>query len=624
MPGSLLDLLAVGLVVVVLRARPQVVLGVLAAAILLVPGPLVVPHTGTSFLTLQHVLVLAGLGRLVLDLLDGSVSRSDLRLTRVHAALLLLLAVAFLGGIAFAAGSGPLGAAGFRLADLADALGFFTVCLVLTRRVGASTALSAAGLGLLLGAAVAAAEHLTSVSYGHVLFSRLPAQQSQSAAFPLSLRGGQLRVRAGAEFALQFAWIVVAMTPALLVTALRRRGGLWFASVGAALAVLVVYWSYSRSALLAAAVAVCLTAALARQRLLAALGALGGLLALGGYLLVPSIAGHLNSSVDTGSIAIRSLRLAPVMELASHHPFRGAGLGQLITSGFPTTDEAFLLEYVELGVLGVLALTIALLVALTETARSLLVSEREDRLVAAACFVGVLAFVVSCFTYDAATLVQGAHSLWLLVAVATVLGEQRLGRRVVQPRGPLVRRAVAGGLVGLVAGLVTFALAPEHTAQRAVFTTLPLPREAISGYDNVFFAQRLINTVCGAVTTAALPHVSVDCTDTFGAAGVGQWRVQAGTPAALANAVNQLTELARDRAGILYLHVAPLEHPRTGRDSWAVTAPVWACLGLAFLVTLLWPTRRLAPVPEQPPTGRDLAPRPSALEQRAVLVAEGP
>lgn len=601
-------LVGVLLALVVLRARPFVVLCLFATAIFLLPGPLLVPYTGANYLTYHHVLTLAGLARLVLGRVDGSVRRRDLTVTAPQVALLGLVLVAFVGGIVLAE-AGPLGAASFRFVDLLDQLGYLTVVVVLARQVGGRAVLEAAAIGLLAGIVIATLEHLTGHSWGRLLFRPFPNGNGVSAAFPLAERGGSLRVRAGTEFALEFAWLVVALAPALVLVALRRGGVLAAGAVSVA-CVAVVYWSFTRTALVAVVVVIALTALLSRSKVLIAGAAVGAAAAGIAYETVPSVAAHLSTSTASGSVLVRGQRLAPAMEVASRHPFRGTGLGQLITSGFPTTDQAFLLEYVELGVVGVVALVVVLLAALHLCARAAFA--QVDREVAVAGCLGALAFIASCFAYDAGTLVQGTHSLWFVVAGCAAVP---LPRAAAPRPGRLLVGAGLAGAVGLLAGTLITAVAPSHTAVRAYFTTVPLQVEGQLTFDPVTNAGYLINTTCGAMTAASLPGVTVDCSDSFGAAGVGTLRIQAPTPFDLDVAVRTLTELARDTAGVRYLQVIPRDLPATGQDTWVRTAPVWVALAAAGLTALLWPAGpRPGPVPPPPASG--IAPWPAVPARR--------
>lgn len=619
--AALYALAAIALVLVVLRARPGAVLAVYAVAVLAIPGPLQVPYTGATYFTFQHVLTMAGLARLLLGRLERSLPPRLAAWTVPQSALLALVVVAVVGGVALAPDAGPLGFAGARVADLLDELGFLTVAIVLARQTSARTVLSACALGLLVGIAIATVEHLTGSSWGRLLFRPFPLGSNVSAAFPLSERAGTLRVRAGTEFALQFAWVVVTFAPALVVAAL-RVGGRWAAPLAFAaggLSFLAVYWSFSRSALGALLVVLALTYVLLGRRELVV--GTGVVLAVGAvaYAFLPGLQARFAAASGAGSLAVRGQRLAPAFEVASRHPFRGAGLGQLIATGVPTIDQSLLLDYLELGVIGAVALGVVLASALQVSLRVVLRAPRDDRDLAVAAALGVAAFVASAMAYDAAVLLQSNHAFLLVLAAAVCLDSPAAAPAPVRRR---VVRAVAAGAAGLLVGTVVFALAPTHAAQRATFTTLSAAQESALTYDPVTSANNLRTTVCESVTTARLAGVDVDCTDRFGAAGEGFLRIQAANEFALARAQRELTDRAR-ASGVLFLRLHPLEAPRTGRDTWAATAPVWmALLALGLTALLRLPGLRRGHAP--PPGERGAPASPPAQRRPARVVAPGP
>jgi hypothetical protein len=590
MAGALFDLLAVLLVLTILRARPAVVLAILGASLLLVPGPLIVPHAHTTLLTFPHLITLAGAARLVLTRLDRTTTKEHLRVTQVQVALLVLLVVAAVVGVALSPATGPLGAAPGRLVDVLDHLVFVTVALVLTRQTSPTTTIRAMALGLGLGVAVTLLEHITGRSYGHTIFSAV-GDLHQSAAFPLSLRDGSPRVRAGTEFALQYAWIAAMLTPALLLMAW-RRGGAPLAAAAAALTGLSVYWSFSRTALAATTVILLVTSAVLARR--AWPWVLGTVTVLGGatVLLSQSVQDHLNPNTDIGSVHERTRRLSTVMDVVSHHPFRGVGLGELTLSGFSTTDFAFLIAYVEMGVIGLVAVSACLAFALKSVAPALRTTDATLRDEGVVVVAAVVAFIASTFTYDAFTLIQGTHALWLAVAAGVVLVERRAPAAVaLRWSNRVMGRAIAGAGMGLFLGLIVFEVAPSHTATQAYFTVLDQGEETRDPYDPLSPAQRFINTICTIADVTAATDIKVTCADTFGAAGVGQLRIQAPNSFALRQAVADLENTVHTTARLTSFRLLTTEAPRTGRDSWARTAPVWLALSGAVVALLLSPQR---------------------------------
>jgi hypothetical protein len=589
MPGALVDALAVALVVVVMTARPRVVLGVLVFTTLIVPPTLVVPHTHSVYVTFAHVMALAGLARVIALRLQGGLRPGALRMTPMHYAFAVVIMISFVIGVAFVVAPTPVPAAGLRLATLFDQLAFFVVALALVRQIGdVRFALQVLAAGGLVTAAIAIGEHVTGHAYGHWLFSRLPDQQRTDAASLLQPRSGQLRVRAGTEFALELGWIALMLLPAVIATALRHRGWRLLVPAAALLVALASYWSYTRTAVAGLGVAVVVLLVLGRERRLTAIGAsmlTAGVLA---YIAHPAFAAHFGARADEGSITARFERLAPTFRQVALHPFRGFGLGGLSHSGFGTVDNAYLLEYVELGALGVTVLAVMFVVATMQTARALFVVQDGDRVLAAACLGGVLAYLASTMVYDAFTLLQGSRLFLFLVACATALAEQRAGP--IRMRLPRMRPVLAVAAAGSAAGVVIYVFAPVHVAGDGLFVALPLTAE-LNTYDPAETGDVLVHTACGMIEATDL-GVSVDCTAITQATGVGYLRLEAPSPDAVRSGFQLARTIVRDRlgeTGYQFLRLAP---PSAGRDAIWRTAPAWIPLAsVELLLVMAWRRR---------------------------------
>jgi hypothetical protein len=596
-PPFLLVLGTIAAAAVVLRARPSIALGVLLTAAFVVPGSLAVPFTNVVYLTIQHVLVMAGLGRLVLGRIDGSLDRVALRRTRVHVVLVVVIIASLVLGVGVTDDGAPLRLAVGRLFDLLDQLAIYVVFLALLRQQpDLRRAVRPAVFAAVVGCLVAGVEYTTKHSLGEFLFSHLPSQQGTPASFPLGMRSGQVRVRAGAEFSLQFAWLVVTMLPMLAamgLTASRRRGVL--AALGIGVGLLAVYGSFTRTALAASIGALVLAALLSRQRAMVLLGAGAALLAGALYAAVPAVSRHLDVGADSGSVEARRLRLAPILDVVSFHPVRGLGLGDLGASGYRVTDNAYLLHYVELGALGVALLVIVLVVALGEAVRALRVSGREQRLLAAAAAAGIVAYVASAATYDAFTLLQGPHLLWFLVALSVAIAERHVSPRPPSDVPLLVASTVTAGLTGLAAGLLLYVLTPVHVGQRYVMTTLPVAVDTRLDDDYVD-GERAVTTGCAGLLSLHLPHVRLDCQDPKTAAGMAEVRVAAPNRFALETASTTYVTTLRKTLGMPEARFFPRGPERRGRPSWAGTAPVWGPLaGMALLLLVGIPQRARRP-----------------------------
>ncbi len=259
---------------------------------------------------------------------------------------------------------------------------------------------------------------------------------------------------------------------------------------------------------------------------------------------------------------------------------------------------------------GVVALVLLLLAVAGQSLRSYAVARPDERAVAAACVVGVLAYLASTEIYDAFTLLQGPQVLWFLVAVATVVAE-RAGRPVVLRRLPRVqlRMQLAGAAVaGMALGWVLVAVAPTHVGYRALVVAEPAYRDALP-YNTVNGGKYLLTTACTEAERigSTLSGTSVDCRAVPRTGGVGMLYLQAPTRAALLAAKERLVSTISGPGGVRALQLYDVEGPRTGRPTVMRTAPAWLPL-LVLGLTLL------PPVPLPPRVRPPRLPRPRVEE----------
>lgn len=410
---------------------------VLVAGEVLIPATLVVPNDGVSALTVERLILLGVAANLVVRRQRGELPAGLARPGRTHAAWAGWLLVAVVTGGLLATPGVPLDGTWRSLLGIFEQFAFFAVALACARVLDDHTILRTLGGVLVVSAGIGILEHVTRASFGHFLFAGVPSQQATDAAAPLQPHGGGVRVRAGAEFALQFAWISAALLPALLVAPLRRRRtggppgafalGWRFVAVLAVLA--AVYWSYTRS-VLAAGVVIAVVLAVGVWDRRAGLPALGVLLAGAAVGLgVASVRAHfaLDLSASTGPTGIRLQRLPIVLSVASATPWHGIGLAGLNSVGIPTTDSTWLRVYAETGTLGLAALLVVLGTGLAAAARGLLAPSAAARALPAAAVAGMCCLLVSAFAFDTFTLENSGLLYWLLAAVAIASAERSLG-----------------------------------------------------------------------------------------------------------------------------------------------------------------------------------------------------
>jgi hypothetical protein len=489
--------------------------------------------------------------------------------------------------------------------NLIDQFVFFAVALACVRVIGdLRWVLSLVAIVLLVSAGIGVIEHVTESSWGHFLFNG-HAVSGSTASNPLEVRLDNVRVRAGAEYALQYGWVVAMLLPVLLAWLGTRR---WRPQVWVPLTLVLVsvvlaaeYWSYSRTALATIGGLALVTAFAARDRRLIALTAGGVAVSVAVFLLASGLQ-HGFVGVPSGYVTVRTNRLPLVLQVALLDPLRGVGIGGLASFGLGNTDSTYLQVYGETGLVGLVTCLVLLVTAAACCLGGLRARSRTDRLAAAAALAAALAMLLGGVAYDALRSLSSARPFWLVAAVGIVATERAVG-----PLPALVPRprwALVGGVVAAeVAALVAWALVPVHYARQYEFRTVGALREAFQS-DPVTMGHTLVNTVCGLAdgVHAERPGSRVDCRDLQQAAGVGTLRVQAASPLRVTAVADEISGLAA-RAGLDTFRLAVSTPMRSGRPTAAAYAPIWAP-ATVLLGMLLVPVGRIRrQEPGQDPAG---------------------
>jgi hypothetical protein len=407
----------------------------------------------------------------------------------------------------------------------------------------------------------------------------MPGTSKVLNAIPLEQRGGT-RVRAAAEFALQFAWISAMALPLVAVVALRTKR--WALRLVPFALVLAIYWSNSRSALPAMAVIAAVLVLFGGNRRVTTIGlvavAVGGLLWFG----VPSIRAPFHGERQTNSSQIRSTRLPEITDIVRHHPYRGLGLNGLDPMGFPTTDASWLLLYAELGVIGVASFVALILVLLASSIGGLRGPPGWDRLVSAAAVAAIVAALIGGFAFDLFSLAGSANLFWAIAAVAVVLAERRGATQFRTGWSPI---RVAGAIVAVIAGLTIATVVPVHADVVTPFDSVPIETVIQAPGSIIFPGTYWRNDVCGVAKAVKLPHgVNLECQDRFQTPGFGQLRVDAPSLAKARAGMGTITSAVEQHIYGIRLHVSSEE---SGRPTWARTAPVWLGVGGVLLALFL-------------------------------------
>jgi hypothetical protein len=595
---------------------------VTVAAFLLVPSSLVLPNPLTPALTVTRLVLLAFVVGLIRRTRRGEMAADVWRPGLVHVLAGVYLSVALVDGVALAPGTVNFTTAALDWLDALDQM----VCLLAglavfrqLRRTGESRAvMQALGAALMASVLIGIGEHITGGSWSQLLFSAQKSQKSVDAARDLISRDGERRIRGAAQYAIEYGWVCAMLIPALLAGILRwgkRRAWLVLPAVG--LVVLAIFWSFTRTALPAAALGMVVLGVASRDRRFVAVAV--GALALGAVAVVadPHLLTMLSPSADQGSIDVRAQRLPVVWEAVSSRPVTGLGYSGLDYYGVTTTDSSWLLQYAEIGVLGLGALIALLGTVLGRCVRGLAATDRDARLTCAVTVASLTVAIAGGFAYDSLSVLSTARLVWLLAAVGLAAAESVPHRQtlpVVPSRWLRVPAALAAA--GVTAALASVALAvwPRTTVIHTQFEALPASEES-GNYDNVDEGRLLISTACTIVHAQPHAGLGVDCRDGNAGAGVALLTVTGGNRQRAANFVYNLTPMVR-AGGLSDFRFLSVDTPVEAAPALLKAAPVVAPIGVGSFVFMLPLSIPLGV--RRRPDDRDPAPVPSRLSKAGV------
>ncbi|MBW8792217.1 MAG: hypothetical protein JF597_01005 [Streptomyces sp.] len=451
--------------------------------------------------------------------------------------------------------------------------------------VFAATLVVAAGVATGL---IAWGEVATGSSYARWWFHLRPSLLGSDQAQVLATRSGHVRVRAASDFALAFAWTTAALVPLLLVLAsLRRRGRALVIGVGLPVLVAAVLLTYSRTVVVPLVLVVVLLAVLLRDRGVRAAGVV--VLAVCAFELATGsgFASELTTAADTGSIAVRVVRLPLVGSLVAPHAWTGLGLSGLASRGVRVTDSSYLLSYAEVGVLGLAALLAVQLGAVGSAVRAVRSPVREERLLSLGCGLGMLLLLGGTFTFDTFSVPAAAETFWILAALALCALDGQPTPKVLttRARGALL-------LVAVVIGLGLHAAAPRHVAKTWQFEGL-LPYDA-TVQAATFTGTQLRGTFCSLAQIEAA-GLRVTCQQNGDAPGQGLLRIEGRTLADVMAARDRALEAARRTRQLSLMTLYERGPAQSGTPTGLRTAPGWLpLLAGIWLLPVPGPRRRAA------------------------------
>jgi hypothetical protein len=584
MPASFIALLAVAALVASVVGPLRTRLAVLVGVTLLVPDSLVFPFGISPDLRIQRIVLVAFVAGLVLDRRRHGPDEPTYRLTPVHVALTVLLAAGFATGVLLARDDLPPATTVNGWLAIVDQAVFFTAVLVALRRIGdvAWAARLIVGVAAFV-ALMAVLDHVLGFSLSaRIFFSRLPEQATLAGARPIEIRGGDVRVRGSASFALAYAWITAGLVPLAVAVAATARRRWWMAVPP--LLLLTTLWTYSRSALGGLALGVVVLVAVARDRRITAWVATAGAIAVLAALSLGVVDRAFTAEAAAGSDAVRVERLPVVLGAAAERPFIGTGFGGVTTLGFAGTDATYVSTYVELGAIGVAALVLALGCAVVSVAPIVRAPAGARRIVGGAALAGVVVGVAGAAFFDLFPPAQGSRPFWLLAALGIHTVERAAPVRAIRQMSFL---RLAYPIVGLAAGVAVLALAPRSEVETFEFQTISIAVDAKATQPIGYIGRTRVRTACAAFDDLAEGRdLRVDCLPLRTTTDSGSVRIAGHRVGA--SAATLVDDVAAHVKGFSSSRVATT---RAARPAWASTAPLWLTLAGA-LVAAAAPRRR--------------------------------
>lgn len=561
---------------------------VLILSLFLVPGPFTFPNPITTQSTLHRLCLIGILVRLIFEYRAREHDRRIFRMTPVHIAFIVFLIVNLLCGVLADSAGASVYLQLSEMTNLIFLAVLFVTALAVFRSNRAYDVLRPLALGLAISTAIALIEKVTKASYARQVFSAFPSQVSTSGApsKTLELRGGTVRVRAASEFALQFAWVSIAILPVLFMERLERAKRLATDVLPiVALVVLAVYWSQTRSVASGIGVALIALWILCRDREMSAYVTISIFAAGVAVLAIPSLIDHFSSQVNEGSILIRSVRLKQLLELAAQHPIVGFGFhgGDAYVLG--TTDADLAHVYLETGLAGVTVFIALIAAGLLAAVRVFRIEDLRDRRRGAALAAGALVLAASSTSLDSFELIQTSWLFWICVAGALAVSERYLGL-IEMPRLIGYWR-FALPVVGLALGsLVYLADTPHASIRQSVFL---LGVENENYPDPVIAGRWMLDTVCEIAThTEGPPGTHLECRDPHKTSAVGEIIITAKSSAAADVLSSRVAARVKGISRYPSVRFLATDVHESARDSYAKAGPVVGGL-TGLLLALLWP-----------------------------------
>jgi hypothetical protein len=605
--GDLL-LTLVGLLLA-LFAPLEVGLLVVFAFWLLVPGFLAVPIS--HFLLVDRVVLDAFALRLLLRSGHaGEPKPSAYALSSTHAGIAVVLVGFFFTGVAFAPQASSLSSNLHAWLLIVDLAVLYVVVLACARTIGVLRVASLVGIVACAVVAIGVIERITGFGWANFFFRNLPLRFLAAGGEPLQQRAGT-RVNVSAQFALEYGWVMVMLLPLLLVVAARwararrdrfRRLPLLAAALPVVAGVTIIF-AKSRSAEVAMGVAIVLVVLLSgANRILtraAVLAAIGALVLLAVH---PAFFTEAFRAGASDPLSVRLNRIPILFGSTTGRPFTGIGLSSQLFGA----DNGYVVLFVTVGMVGVLAWAVASTTAVVSSTRGLRAPRHSDeRLLAAACVVGLVGAAVACALYDLTNTVESRWTWVVLAALGTAVAET-VPRRAVRRRWSLRLVLPAIGLA--VGGVILAATPASATQSEYLMTTVPFVSTEFGGPTSPYLDRVNDNTACSIITLTrnVVAGTSVNCYPAVEFAPAAypaeiSVTVRGRTPALVRQEIDVVQATA---SPYVFLAGGPTSEVRSGKPALAVTAPLTGAvigLGIALIVPALY--RRRSPAGATEPVG---------------------
>jgi hypothetical protein len=403
----------------------------------------------------------------------------------------------------------------------------------------------------------------------------------------LEKRGHGQRVRAAAEFALEFGSVTASMVPLACAVALESRRRLVLGVPP--LMVIAVVFSVSRSPMLGLAAGGLAWVALSRfERRAVGLAVLAAI-AVGLLYVTTPVFRHPFQAAPSDSAASRTRRAQFVGASVLPHVDTGLGFGGLQPLGLGGTDSTFVWIYGTLGVVGLVGLVSILIVPISVSSVGAIRDRGPDNLFGAAAAAGLVASVVGVGAYDALQGPSASWTIWLLAALGVVAAEGAGSLAVVKTRRSPVRPVWPA--IGVIAGLLWASTVSPRFTVTSTFNTLRPDTVGLLGG----VGQVVIGSICADGRAALhVTPVRVTCwRDGLAGTSAGRLEISGSDSATVNDALLVFDQQARQiDAPYQRAVVAAVRN----RSTPARTAPFWLGLVGALLALLLppmaWRSRR--------------------------------